>query len=318
MAPAPGPGAIDAITGEIIRHGLAVAAEEASVVVVRSSHSTFIQEGADACAAVLDARGQLVAQSTATSLMHGASLRCSLPSLLEDIAIDSMEPGDVFALNDPYRGGIHANDILVFRPVFAAGSRSTPRVAFFAGTLIHVADLGGSAIAGLAAVATDTFSEGLLLPPVHLARAGVPVDEVLAIIRRNSRAPDKVMGDVQALIAGVNVITRRVEELLARYGVDEVERFVAAAIDDAERRVRADLAALGDGTFRGSFTIDGDGVDPEREFGVEVEVGLDGGSIHVDFTGTSPRHAARSTRRTPRRCRASCTRCGASSTRPSR
>jgi N-methylhydantoinase B len=278
----------DAITGEIIRNGLAVAAEEASVVVVRSSHSTFIQEGADACAAVLDARGQLVAQSTATSLMHGASLRCSLPSLLEDIAIDSMEPGDVFALNDPYRGGIHANDILVFRPIFApASASSTPRVAFFAGTLIHVADLGGSAIAGLAAIATDTFSEGLLLPPVHLARAGAPVDEVLAIIRRNSRAPDKVMGDVQALIAGVNVITRRVDELLARYGADEVERFVTAAIDDAERRVRADLAALGDGTFRGSFTIDGDGVDPEREFGVEVAVGLDRGSIHVDFTGTS-------------------------------
>ncbi len=278
----------DAITGEIIRNGLAVAAEEASVVVVRSSHSTFIQEGADACAAVLDARGQLVAQSTATSLMHGASLRCSLPSLLEDIAIDSMEPGDVFALNDPYRGGIHANDILVFRPIFAPASvSSTPRVAFFAGTLIHVADLGGSAIAGLAAIATDTFSEGLLLPPVHLARAGAPVDEVLAIIRRNSRAPDKVMGDVQALIAGVNVITRRGDELLARYGADEVERFVTAAIDDAERRVRADLAALGDGTFRGSFTIDGDGVDPEREFGVEVAVGLDRGSIHVDFTGTS-------------------------------
>jgi len=170
VGPALGPGAVgDAITGEIIRNGLAAAAEEASVVVVRSSHSTFIQEGADACAAVLDARGQLVAQSTATSLMHGASLRCSLPSLLEDIAIDSMQPGDVFALNDPYRGGIHANDILIFRPVFVPGSPA--RVAFFAGTLIHVADLGGSAIAGLAAVATDTFAEGLLLPPVHLVRA---------------------------------------------------------------------------------------------------------------------------------------------------
>ena len=91
----------DAITGEIIRSGVLVAAEEASVVVVRSSHSTFIQEGADACAAILDAAGQLVAQSTATSLMHGASLRSSLPSLLEESPLDSMQQGDVFALNDP-------------------------------------------------------------------------------------------------------------------------------------------------------------------------------------------------------------------------
>jgi N-methylhydantoinase B len=273
----------DAITGEIIPRGLLVAAEEASVVVVRSSHSTFIQEGADACAAILDAAGQLVAQSTATSLMHGASLRSSLPSLLEDNPLDSMQPGDVFALNDPYRGGIHANDILVFRPVF--GDR---RVAFFAGTLIHVADLGGNAVAGLASLATDTFAEGLLLPPVRLYRNGEPADDVLGIIARNSRAPDKVMGDVRALVAGVNVIARRVEELLGRFGATTVERFVRDAIDDAERRMRDDLRRLPPGTYHGSFEIDGDGVDPERAFEVNVAVTAQDGSIDVNFGGTSP------------------------------
>ena len=273
----------DAVTGEIIRSGLAVAAEEASVVVVRSSHSTFIQEGADACAAVLDAGGKLVAQSAATSLMHGASLRASLPSLLEDRPLDSMRPGDVFALNDPYRGGIHANDILVFRPVF-----SGDRVVFFAGTLIHVADLGGNAVAGLAALATDTFAEGLLLPPVQLYRGGEPAGDVLGIIARNSRAPDKVMGDIRALVAGVNVIARRVDELIGRFGVAEVERFVHDAIDDAEQRVRDDLRRLPEGTYHSEFEIDGDGVDPDRTFEVKVAVTLHDGAVDVDFAGTSP------------------------------
>ena len=137
---------------------------------------------------MLDADGQLVALSTATSLMHAASLRCSLPALVEDFPLATMRPGDVYALNDPYRGGIHANDILVFRPVFADG-----RVAFFAGTLIHVADVGGVSAAGLAALATDTFVEGLLLPAgPPAARAGQPADDVLRIISRNSRTPDKV------------------------------------------------------------------------------------------------------------------------------
>src|SRR5947209_6815212 len=94
---------MDPVTAEVVRNALAVAAEEASIVVVRSAHSTFIQEGADACAAVLDARGQLVSQSTATSLMHAASLRCSLPALIEDHPLETMAPGDVFAMNDPYR-----------------------------------------------------------------------------------------------------------------------------------------------------------------------------------------------------------------------
>ena len=131
--------------------------------------------------------------------MHSASLRCSLPYVLADYPIASMAPGDVYAHNDPYRGGIHSNDIVMFRPIFSGA-----RVVFFAGTLIHVADLGGVAIAGLAALATDTFAEGLLLPPVKLYSGDAPVPDILRIIERNSRAPDKVIGDVKALVAGVD------------------------------------------------------------------------------------------------------------------
>jgi N-methylhydantoinase B len=272
----------DAITGEIVRSGLVVAAEEASIVVVRAGHSAHIQEGADACAAVLDADGQLVALSTATSLMHAASLRCSLPALVEDFPVETMAPGDVYALNDPYRGGIHANDILVFRPIFADDA-----VRFFAGTLIHVADVGGVSAAGLAALATDIFVEGLVLPPVHLERGGEPADDVLRIIARNSRTPEKVIGDVHALVAGVNVITRRVEELQDRFGADVVADCARRDIDDSERRMRASLAELPAGRYEGSFTIDSDGRE-SRAFEVRVAVTLDGtGSVDVDLDGTS-------------------------------
>jgi N-methylhydantoinase B len=193
-----------------------------------------------------------------------------------------MAPGDVFVLNDPYRGGIHANDLVVFRPVVADG-----RIAFFAGTLVHVADVGGVAVGGLAALATDSFSEGLLLPPVRLARHGVAADDVLQIIGRNSRVPATVLGDVDALVAGVHVIARRVEELAARYGVAELERFVDAAIDQSRRRLRAELARLPAGTYRGAFTIDGDGVEPDRTFDVRTAVTCADGAVHVDFTGTA-------------------------------
>jgi N-methylhydantoinase B len=272
----------EAVTGEIVRNGLAMAAEEASVVVVRAGHSSFIQEGADACAAVLDDAGQLVTLSTATSLMHAASLRCSLPALVEDFPLSAMEPGDVYALNDPYRGGIHANDILVFRPVFADG-----RVVFFTGTLIHVADVGGVAAAGLAALATDTFVEGLLLPPVRLYRRGEPQHDVFRIVARNSRAPETVTGDVQALVAGAGVLARRVEELLDRYGAAPVVRIVAEAMDESERRMRASLAALPPGRYEGSFAIDSDGIE-DRTFTVHAAVSLPGdGSIAIDLAGTS-------------------------------
>ena len=270
------------ITAEIIRNALAVTVEEASIVVVRSSHSTNIQEGADAAGALLDARAQLVAQSAATSVMHSASLRCGLEAILEDIPLDEMRPGDVYASNDPYRGGIHANDIMVLRPIFAEG-----RVRWFGGTLIHVADMGGTAVGGLGALATSTYAEGVLLPTVRLYEEGRPNRDVLAIIERNSRVPGKVIGDIQALVAGVNVVSRRMEELVERYGADELEHHVEGYLDYAERRLREELKQIPSGTYHGSFTVDSDGVAPGATFEVVAAVTVTDEDVTIDFTGTA-------------------------------
>jgi N-methylhydantoinase B len=271
------------ITAEVIRNALAVTVEEASIVVVRAAHSFNIQEGADAAGALLDARGQLVAQSVATSVMHSASLRGGLAAIIEDVPLEEMRPGDVYASNDPFRGGIHANDIMVLRPIFAGG-----RVRWFGGTLIHVADMGGTAVGGLGALATSTYDEGVLLPTVRLYEEGRPNRDVLSIVARNSRTPAKVIGDIQALVAGVNVIARRVEELVDRYGADVLDHHMDGSLDYAERRLRDALAQIPSGTYRGSFTVDSDGVAPERTFEVVATVTLGEGEVTVDFTGTAP------------------------------
>ena len=194
-----------------------------------------------------------------------------------------MRPGDVFAMNDPYRGGIHANDILVFRPVFA-----DDRVRFFAGTLIHVADVGGVSAGGLAAFATDTFAEGLMLPPVHLYRQGEPASDVLRIIEGNSRTPDKAIGDVHALVAGVNVIGRRLDELIERYGADTLARFMQEWIDGSERRMRDELRPASRGHVprqlhhRRRRVRSGSSASRSH-----AAVTLDDGEIDIDFAGTS-------------------------------
>jgi N-methylhydantoinase B len=272
-----------AVTAEVIRNGLQVAVEEASHVVVRSAHSTFIQEGADACAALLDVDGQLIAQSTATSLMHSSSLRCTLPHVIEVYPLDQMQPGDVFAVNDPYLGGIHANDVLVFRPIFAEG-----RPRFLAATLVHVADLGGSVAGGLASLASDTFAEGMALPPVRLYRAGEPNDDVWRILASNSRTPSKVLGDVHALVAGTFVLGASIEALQDRFGIGQLTDFIDQHLDATERQTREELALLPEGRFTGSFTIDSDGVRPGTTYTVKVTVDVDGqGGIRLDFDGTA-------------------------------
>ncbi len=291
--PATGP---DPVTTQVIRSALTVAAAEAGIVVVKAAYSSFIQEGADAAAALLGADGSLVAQSQGTTIMHAASLRACLPALLEDVPVAHMAPGDVYVMNDQFRGGIHANDLVIFRPVFAPVAEPDAdvdrTVLWFAGTLIHVADVGGVAAGGVAATATDTFAEGLMLPPVALLEAGHEVRAVWRIIEANSRAPDKVVGDVRALVAGSHVLARRVEELMARYGVAvltaEIDRWLA----DTEALVRQGLRTLPPGEYRGGFLIDGDGVEAGRTHDVRVRLVLDGpdgaGGVVVDLGGTGP------------------------------
>ena len=271
------------LDGEILRHALRVAAEEASIVVVKSAHSAMIVEGSDACAGILDRHARLVALSTATNLMHASSLRCTLPAVIEDHPLETMQPGDVFVTNDCFRGGIHANDLLIFQPVFEG-----EEVAWFTGTLIHVADLGGASAGGIAPSATDVFAEGLQLPPVRLVAAGEPVRDVERILALNSRTPERVMGDVQALVAGTHVAAARMRELSERYGHEALRAGVDGYIESVEQRMRDELAQLEPGVYHGAYTIDDDGIDMQRSPVVRATVTVgDGrtadGNIHLDF-----------------------------------
>lgn len=273
----------DPIRLEIVKNALATAAEEMGLTVVRSAYSSVVKEGGDATSAIFDGAGQLVAQSVGAPLMHLASLRPSLRAIIEDFPVDAMVDGDVFASNDPYRGGIHSNDIMVFRPVFIEGAP-----AFFTCALLHVADVGGMAAGGLPATATEMFHEGLVLPPVALYRGGEPNKGILDVIASNSRTPDKVMGDIRAMVAGTSVGARRVVELIDRYGLDELLDLVTALLDYTERRTRHDLAQIPAGTYTGRFVVDDDGIEPERDHPVEVAVTIADGTLHADFTGTAP------------------------------
>ncbi len=274
-------GVTGSLDAEILRNAIAVAVEEASIVVVRGAYSLYILEGADAAAAVLDARGRLVGHSASTSLAHGASLRCTLPGVIAAHPLSTMEPGDVFVTNDVYRGGIHANDLILLRPVFVG-----PEPTYFTGTLIHVADLGGVSAGGVASSAQEIFLEGLQLPPVRVATAQGLVADVMAILAANSRQPDRLLGDVRALVAGTLVAARRIDALVERYGAAGLAAGVDQAIDYSRTRMRQEIAVFPDGVYSGSYDVDDDGIRIGRSLRVNVTVTVSGEEIAVDFEGT--------------------------------
>ena len=273
----------DAVEDDVVRYGLLVAAEEAAIAVVRAAHSQFIVEGSDAGIGILDRRGQLIAQAAATSILHSGGIVEQLVAVLDDIPVDTMQPDDVFITNDPYRGGVHANDVMVCRPVFVDGT-----VRYFTASLIHVLDLGGSAHGGINASALETFEEGLQLPPLYWHRAGVRNEDLVRLISLNSRSPAETIGDIDALAAGTLVAAQRIETMIREHGADVFEAIVARYLDATEARTRADISAIDDGVYRGSAVIDDDGINPGRTYEIHVEVRVAGDSIELDFAGTSP------------------------------
>ena len=273
----------DPVLLEIIKNAMATIAEEIGIVAVRSAYSTAVKESADASAAVCSSDGQVIAQSLGAPLMHLSSLRWSPRELVKDFPLESMKDGDVYLFNDQFRGGIHSNDIMVFKPVFSGG-----RPRFLTSALIHVADLGGLSAGGLPATATEYFHEGLMLPPVKLYDGGQLNEDLARIISANSRTPEKVMGDIRSMVSGTIVGAKRLQELIDKYGLEQLEGLIRELIDYTETLTREEIANIPSGTYHGFYEIEEDGIVPDKTYTVRVAVTVDGSNCHFDFTGTDP------------------------------
>jgi N-methylhydantoinase B len=276
------PNTTDPVLFQILHNRFTACAEEIGMAVARNAYSTLLKGQGDASSGIFTAEGALISHP-ARRLNHIASLRSSLAALLEDYSTADIEDGDVFVQNDPYRGGIHSNDVCIFRPVFYEGG-----LRYWTSTLVHVADLGGLSAGGLPAKATELWHEGLVIPPLKLYERGRESDALFRLFAANSRTPVKLLGDLRALVAGANFGAERVLALLRKYGAPLVAEIVAELIAYSERRMRQELARLPDGEYHGSYRIDDDGQDFERRFQVEVTIRVRGADVTVDLTGTDP------------------------------
>jgi N-methylhydantoinase B len=276
---------IDPITFEVIKNGLDAIADQMALVLMRTAYSPIVRDSLDFSTAVCDHRGRTVAQGLLTALHLG-----SFPFAMRNLVArhgGKMKAGDVFLFNDPYgSGGMHLPDIYLIKPVIEGG-----RVVGYATALVHHTDIGGITPGSIAVHATEIYQEGLRIPLVKLYDAGVPNETLLALIESNVRVPHKVMGDLRAQIASVERGEQGFRELLARYGAEELERYCDAMQIHAERAMRAQIAALPDGTYEFVDHIDGLGETPEP-IRFQVKVTIDGDGAIVDWTGTSPQVAA--------------------------
>jgi len=242
----------DPITLEIVRGALRAVQSEMEALIERTAMSPFIREKKDFYAALFDARGQLVVGS-------------SLPVFGDVVGpvsqvypLDTMQPGDVYWFNDCYAsaGAVsHSPDQVFLAPVFADGVLSA-----FAQSWAHFNDIGGMRPGSLSPDCTDIFQEGIIIPPVRVARGGVVEEELLRVFFRNSRFPEMVKGDTRASMAAIRLGERRLSELFQRFGRDRTCDAFDQLIAETETALRARLKdLLPQGSHRFTDRIDGDG-----------------------------------------------------------
>jgi N-methylhydantoinase B len=271
---------IDPITLEVIQNALSSIADELALVIMRAAYSNIVRDSMDYSTAVCDRNGRTIAQGLTTPV-HLGSFPDAMRNLTKTYA-GNMFPGDVFVFNDPYgSGGMHLPDFYIVKPVFIDGE-----IEGFVATLAHQQDVGGIAPGGMAVYATEIFQEGLRIPALKLFEAGRPVDAIFRIIERNTRAPVNVMGDIRSQIAACNIGDRAFSALVGRYGAAAFRMYAAELHDYAERLIRAEIAALPDGTWTFEDFVDGLGENPEP-IKFRAALTIAGDQIEIDWAGTS-------------------------------
>jgi N-methylhydantoinase B len=264
-----------AIHQQIMWDRLISVVEEQAQTLIRIGFSTSTREAGDVSAGVFNIAGQMLAQAITGTPGHVNSMARAVVHFLERFPAASMQPGDVFITNDPWKGTGHLHDFTVVTPVF----RQQRLVALFASTC-HVIDIGGR---GMGPDARQVYEEGLYVPIMRFASAAGLNETLLDIVKANVREPVQVVGDIFSLAGCNDVGGRRLIRMMDEFNIDTLDRLGAHILERSRAATLEAIRKLPQGTFRNTMRVDG--YDKPLDLVATMTIGDDG--IDVDFAGTS-------------------------------
>ncbi len=267
------------VSWELIYKATVYIAEEMGVALKRSAFSPNIRERMDHSCAIVDKKGRIVAQAEHIPV-HLGSFRVCVKNIVSWIekSGDILEDGDMLIFNDPYISGTHLNDVTLIAPIYYGG-----RHIGYVINKAHQVDVGGPIPGSMNPMARTIYEEGLIIPPVKIVKRGSIDNEILRIITSNTKTPLITEGDTKAQIAANIVGSRRVAELVRKYGVEAVEDTWEKAISYGRALALAKISRWGRGFSEAEDYLELEDQDPVIR--VRLEVGDE--YIRADFTGTS-------------------------------
>lgn len=269
---------IDPILLEVIRCKLEAIANDGAKNIKRTAVSPAVADSGDCSCAIYDASGALLVGGGAI-VIHFHTGSNGINKILE-LHGDTLAPGDVFMVNDPYSGGgFHAQDVYVHMPVFAGET-----LVAWVGCSAHMMDMGGAVLGSFSPAATDCYQEAFRFPPVRISRGGEEQTDIWAILRNNIRLPDLVEIDIRSLISGSYVTQQGIIQLVGEYGIDILKDAAAELIRLTEVEMRRRVGLLEEGSY--SFVSWSEWTD--ENFKVPCTLTVRDGKLTFDYTEASP------------------------------
>ena len=269
---------------EVIRNALLEATEEMAIALRRSAYSTNIKTRADFSCAFFDRDLRPVAQAF-TQPVHLGSLTILTPRAVREYGPENLREGDAILVNDPYRGGVHLNDITLIAPVYCGGE-----LFGYVANLAHHVDVGGGAPASIGAF-QQVYQEGIIIPPGKLVEEGEIAADVFELVIAQIRSKRETRGDFRAQVAANHSGIRRLQGLVAQVGFETVAFYMDRLVEYTRERTVAELASLPRGEFAAAGVIDNDGFTDEP-VKLAVRVVIDDDGVLFDLTGCDPQRRA--------------------------
>jgi N-methylhydantoinase B len=272
-----------AIDVSVLQECLIAIVREMRVNLMRTAFSSVIYESQDYSCALLDRRGQLVAQAE-DNPSHIFPMPYSTRRILEEFR-GSLRPGDVFMVNDPYVGGTHLNDVAIIAPLFAGD-----QISMIAAVRAHWGDVGGMYPGSLSGSATTIYQEGIRIPPLKVIDAGVVNHELLKLMLANMRVPSDRQGDFNAMLSTCHVAHRRLSVLIDKYTDELLDAVTQRILDDGEQQMIGGIRSLTPGEYLYENYLDSSGTS-SRPLPIRLRLSVGNDRIEADFTGSAPQVA---------------------------
>jgi N-methylhydantoinase B len=275
---------LDPVTFSILAGRLEQIADEMDATLYRSAFNPIIAEARDACHGLYHAEtGATLVQGQKGLPIFVGAMAFAVKAVIDKVTAGAgVEEGDTFIFNDPYAGGTHLNDVRLVRPLVRGG-----RIFAWLASVGHWLDIGGNVAGGYNPQATESFQEGVLIPPVKLFRRGVLQQDIVDILAANSRVPRSNWGDLNGQLNALDLGERRFHALIDEYGDAVVMAALDAASDRAEALMRAEIAKLPDGTYSFEDYLDNDGIVDEK-LTIALDMTVAGDTLRLDFSRSSP------------------------------